>query len=99
MIPFLHAADFHLDSAFAALPPQQAAARRRESRELPFRLADYVNEHEIRLVLLAGDLFDSPSPYRETVEQLAEVVTQFRCSLYDDLEISIADVFNGLLPQ
>ena len=56
MIPFLHAADFHLDSAFAALPPQQAAARRRESRELPFRLADYVNEHEIRLVLLAGDL-------------------------------------------
>ena len=34
-----------------------------------------------------------------TVEELAEVVTQFRCSLYDDLEISIADVFNGLLPQ
>lgn len=34
-----------------------------------------------------------------TVEELAEVVTQFRCSLYEDLEISIADVFNGLLPQ
>ena len=29
MIRFLHGADFHLDSAFGALPPGQAAARRR----------------------------------------------------------------------
>ena len=35
MLKFIHGADFHLDSAFAALPPRQAAARRRESRELP----------------------------------------------------------------
>ena len=34
MLRFIHAADFHLDSAFAALTPRQAAARRRESREL-----------------------------------------------------------------
>ena len=40
MIRFLHGADFHLDSAFGALPPGQAAARRRESRELALRLAD-----------------------------------------------------------
>lgn len=33
-----------------------------------------------------------------TVEELAAVVTQFQCSLYDDLDISIADIFNGLLP-
>ena len=30
MLRFIHAADFHLDSAFAALTPRQAAARRRE---------------------------------------------------------------------
>ena len=29
MLKFIHAADFHLDSAFAALTPQQAAARRK----------------------------------------------------------------------
>ena len=29
MLRFIHAADFHLDSAFAALPPRQAAARHR----------------------------------------------------------------------
>ena len=35
MLKFIHAADFHLDSAFAALPPEKAAERRREQRELP----------------------------------------------------------------
>ena len=74
MLKFIHAADFHLDSAFASLPPGRAAERRRESRELLFRLADYVNSHGIRLVLLAGDLFDSAAPYRETGEALAEAL-------------------------
>ena len=62
MLKFIHAADFHLDSAFAALPAGRAVERRRESRELAFRLADYVNGRGIRLVLLAGDLFDSAAP-------------------------------------
>ena len=33
MLTFLHAADFHMDSAFGALSARQAAGRRRESRE------------------------------------------------------------------
>ena len=74
MLKFIHAADFHLDSAFAALPAGRAVERRRESRELAFRLADYVNGRGIRLVLLAGDLFDSAAPYRETGEALAEAL-------------------------
>ena len=40
MLKFIHAADFHLDSSFGALTAQQAAQRRRESRELAFRLAN-----------------------------------------------------------
>lgn len=30
-------------------------------------------------------------------EERAGVVTRFRCSLYDDLELSLDDIFNGLL--
>ena len=82
MIRFLHAADFHLDSAFGALPARQAAERRRESREQLFRLADYVNGHDIDLVLLAGDLFDSASPFRETGEQLAAALGQMRARVF-----------------
>ena len=74
MFTFIHAADFHLDSPFGALPASQAAARRRESRELIRRLSDYVREHRIDAVLLAGDLFDSAAVYRETGEELAEAL-------------------------
>ena len=82
MLKFIHAADFHLDSPFAALPPGRAAERRRESRELPFRLADYVNAHGVELVLLAGDLFDSAAPYRETGEALAEALGRMNARVF-----------------
>lgn len=82
MFQFIHAADFHLDSAFGALTDRQAAARRRESRELAFRLANYVNSRGIGLVLLAGDLFDSGSAFRETGEQLAEALGQMEAKVF-----------------
>lgn len=82
MLKFIHAADFHLDSAFAALPAGRAAERRRESRELPFRLADYVNSHGVQLVLLTGDLFDSAAPYRETGEALAEALGRMNARVF-----------------
>ena len=82
MFTFIHAADFHLDSAFAALPAGRAVERRRESRELAFRLADYVNRRGVALVLLAGDLFDSAAPYRETGEALAEALGRMRARVF-----------------
>ena len=82
MFKFIHVADLHLDSAFGALSPRQAAGRRRESRELAFRLANYVNRQGIDLVLLAGDLFDSGSAYRETGEQLAAALGQMEAKVF-----------------
>ena len=32
-------------------------------------------------------------------EELAEVVTRFKCSLFDDFEIALEDIFTGLLPD
>ena len=69
-VKVLHAADFHLDSAFGALTGEQAKLRRRESRALVERLSNYVNQNQIDIVLLAGDLFDSEITYRDTIEQL-----------------------------
>ena len=81
MLRFIHAADFHLDSRFAALRPEQAAARRRESRESCFRFADYVNSRDVDVVLLAGDLFDSTSAFRETGEILREALGRIQTSV------------------
>ena len=73
-VKVVHAADFHLDSAFAALSAEQAKLRRRESRDLMERLANYVNQNEVEIVLLAGDLFDSGITYRDTIARLVDAL-------------------------
>jgi len=74
MLRVIHAADFHLDSPFAALSPERAAQRRGEQRALLDRLADLAIECQAQLVLLSGDLLDSDRTYRETAQTLAQVL-------------------------
>ena len=81
MIKFIHSADWHLDSPFSSADSGGAARRRAELRQLPRRLAEYVNEHNIPLVLLTGDLFDGKHVYRETVEALAEALGSMRAKV------------------
>lgn len=81
-IKILHAADFHLDSPFAGLSSEQAKLRRRESRQLLERLANYVNQNGVQLVLLAGDLFDGATTYRETVEQLIGALGSMQAKVF-----------------
>ncbi len=82
MFRFLHAADFHLDSPFSALPPEKAAERRRESRGLPARLAEYANANHVQLVLLSGDLLDGDNPYRETAEALRDALGRIHAPVF-----------------
>ena len=78
MVRLLHAGDFHLDSAFGALTPEQARQRRAESRESVQRLVDWANDHDIQLMLLAGDLFDGAAIGGDTARLLAEALGSFR---------------------
>lgn len=78
MVRILHAADFHLDSAYGALSAEQATARRRESRENLTRLVDYANDHQAQLMLLSGDLLDSDTIFGQTGEILASELARFR---------------------
>lgn len=70
MIKLLHAADFHLDSAFSGLPPRLSAQRRREQRLALTQLVEAARGCDA--VLLAGDLFDSAGVYRDTLDALRE---------------------------
>ena len=74
----LHAADLHLDSAFAGLPEEKAALCRQESRDILRRLVDWANDHGAQLMLLAGDLFDSDQLYSQTAQMLAQALSRFR---------------------
>ena len=71
-VRILHAADLHLDSPFEALSGAQAAQRRREQRSLLRALPELAQAHGAQIILLAGDLLDSASPYPETAKALAE---------------------------
>lgn len=77
MLTLLHAADLHLDSPFAALPPEEAAANRKMQRELPERMVELAVARQCRMMLLAGDVFDGPHPARETVEALRRALRRF----------------------
>lgn len=81
-IKILHAADFHLDSAFAGLTGEQAKLRRRESRQLLERLSNYVNQNDVQIVLLAGDLFDGATTYRETVEVMIDALAEMSARVF-----------------
>jgi len=69
-LKILHAADFHLDSAFEGLSAAKASRRRAEQRELLQNMEALVHREQVDLVLLSGDLFDSENSYRETGEEL-----------------------------
>lgn len=59
---FIHCADLHLDRPFQGLAdaPAQVGARVRESTFRSFcRIVDAAIEHDVDLVIIAGDLFDS----------------------------------------
>ncbi len=82
MLNVIHAADLHLDSPFSGLPPEQAAQRREERRQLPDRLAELANEKQADLVLLAGDLFDGARCTRETVQRLARALSRVHAPVF-----------------
>ena len=82
MLKLIHAADFHLDSPFSGLAPDQAILRRREQRELLVRLADLAQVRQADLVLLAGDLFDGERIFQETAQVLAQQLGAIPCPVF-----------------
>ena len=57
-LKILHSADWHLDSPFASVSPEQRTWLKRAQLEIPGRIAEICADEDCDLVLLAGDLFD-----------------------------------------
>lgn len=82
MPKIVHAADFHLDSAFGGLSADKARERRRESRDLIDRLGRLVKEENAEILLLSGDLFDGERVFPETLERLRDVLEELPCPVF-----------------
>lgn len=82
MLTILHGADFHLDSSFSGLRPEQAAERREEQRQLLEEFAALARARNVDLVLLSGDLLDGERMYRETAQVLAKTLGSMPCPVF-----------------
>ena len=81
-LKILHSADWHIGSVFEALPPEKARHMRALLRAVPERIAATANERGADLVLLAGDLFDSPRPSRESREAVVSALSACRAPVF-----------------
>ena len=56
----IHCADLHLDSKMTAnLSKDQARERKREILRTFTRMVEYASKNDVRVILIAGDLFDT----------------------------------------
>ena len=67
----IHCADLHLDSPMEThMSAQQASDRNTELIRSFVRLTEYAEENEVRVVLIAGDLFDGDRVRTLTVDEI-----------------------------
>jgi DNA repair exonuclease SbcCD nuclease subunit len=74
-ITFLHTADWQLGKPYARVADVAKRSQLQNERfECLRRIGDAVREHQASFVLVAGDLFDSPSPVNATVAKACEAI-------------------------
>ena len=72
---FIHTADWHLGRPFHSVPGDDARHRLRQARfQAVTRIGEVAREHRAGCVVVGGDLFDSPTPSRETVAEACSVI-------------------------
>lgn len=72
---FIHTADWQLGKPYARVTDVAKRSHLQNERfECLKRIADAVRKHRADFVLVAGDLFDSPSPLNSTVAKACEAI-------------------------
>ncbi|MEW6515950.1 MAG: DNA repair exonuclease [candidate division FCPU426 bacterium] len=74
-LKFIHTADLHLGAKFVQLG-EKGRAQRERLRATLAEIAELAVRHQVRLVLLAGDLFDSAAPSPESLAALRQAMSR-----------------------
>lgn len=69
-VSIVHAADLHLESSFAGLPPAQAALRREDLKHTFLQIIEFAAKEKAQILLFAGDLFEHDRAGRELMHFL-----------------------------
>ena len=68
MVKIMHIADVHLDRKTEGLSPSKSALRRAEYKETFEKAINLAKEEDVKIILIAGDMFDSELAENSTVE-------------------------------
>lgn len=83
MTTFIHTADWQLGKPFAGVQDVAKRSRIQQERiECLRRIRDVVANKSARFVLVAGDLFDSPTPTKTVVAQALGVIGEIPVPVY-----------------
>lgn len=71
----LHCSDLHLDASLQSrFGPETASRRRAEILQTFRRMVNWAHDHEVRAILLCGDLFDTEAPSRPALRAVEETI-------------------------
>ena len=79
MIKIFHMGDNHLDSPFSRLSPSAREKERERQRALFKKMVAYVKENRYDILLISGDLFDTPDVSYETEKAVIEAFSSLEC--------------------
>ena len=83
MIRFLHTADWQLGKPFAGVEDVQKRSLLQQERiNALHRIADVATEHQAQFLVVAGDLFDSPSATKATVSAACSAIGAMRIPVF-----------------
>lgn len=75
---FIHCADIHLDSALSTNFTRQTAENRRAELLKTFvDMVEYAAEHEVRAIIIAGDLFDTTHITKNTKDVVSGLIKKY----------------------
>lgn len=94
----IHCADLHLGSAFANFTSEKARQRRDEILHSFERLCDYAGQHDVKVVVIAGDAFDTAKITAKTRTRFFAAVSEhpdvdflYLVGNHDDAGLSVDD--------
>lgn len=104
MLKLLHCGDIHLDSPFHSKTPEQSSLMRRELKKSFLSLINTVKEEKIDVVIMSGDVFDTPYASADTVAFFKDAVstvpkTKFVISPGNHDPICEGGVYDGAFPD
>ncbi|MFM8413625.1 MAG: exonuclease SbcCD subunit D [Planctomycetota bacterium] len=83
MITFLHTADWQIGKPFASIADPAKRARVQQERiEAVRRIGSVVRERRAAFVVVAGDLFDSPTPTNATIAAALGAIASLEVPVY-----------------